>query len=190
VILVHVSDKLYSGSYVESQNQPAPPQEWIKGYPVRVQFAGDHMLLRTPHGNDLKLKVSRRKGAPMMSPLTPQEETMLKAEDAPASPTDSLVGYDESSPQAEQPPTGAADASSAPSSGAPAAVKVSVSSVPYLADLYVDGQDVGYTPAKVKLSPGKHTLRCEKKGYQPWTKDITVTPGSEVSLDVTLSPRK
>ena len=63
---------------------------------------------------------------------------------------------------------------------------VSISSVPYLAEVFVDGESMGYTPAKLKLAPGKHSFRCEKAGYKPWTKDITITAGSELTLDATL----
>jgi hypothetical protein len=59
--------------------------------------------------------------------------------------------------------------------------------MPYLAEVFVDGEKVGYTPAKLKLPPGKHALRCEKRGYKPWTKDVTVTADSELTLDATLS---
>jgi hypothetical protein len=45
---------------------------------------------------------------------------------------------------------------------------------------------MGYTPAKLKLAPGKHSLRCEKHGYNPWTKDVTVTADTELTLDATL----
>ncbi len=64
---------------------------------------------------------------------------------------------------------------------------MSISSVPYLAEVFVDGESMGYTPAKLKLAPGKHSFRCEKAGYKPWTKDITVTQGSELTLDATLN---
>jgi PEGA domain len=48
---------------------------------------------------------------------------------------------------------------------------------------------MGYTPAKLKLVRGKHTFRCEKQGYKPWTKEITLTTGSELMLDATLESR-
>jgi len=45
--------------------------------------------------------------------------------------------------------------------------------------------------AKLKLPPGKHSFRCEKSGHKPWSKEITVTTGSEQTLDATLeSDRK
>ena len=50
----------------------------------------------------------------------------------------------------------------------------------------MDGESIGYTPAKFKLPPGKHSFRCEKSGYKPWAKEINVTTGSEQTLDATL----
>jgi hypothetical protein len=189
VISVHVGDKIYTGSYVESKDQPAPPSEWIKGYPVRVQFVGEDMILQVSPANDLKVKVSKRKSASKMHPLTPQEEAALTTEHTGEERTESVIGFDQSAPQAA-PPQAEPEAASPPSSPQPARATVSVSSVPYLADLYVDGEDEGYTPAKLKLLPGKHILRCEKKGYQPWTKEITVSGGAELALDATLNPKK
>jgi hypothetical protein len=62
--------------------------------------------------------------------------------------------------------------------------------VPYLAEVFVDGASIGYTPAKLKLPPGKHAFRCEKSGYKPWTKEITVSIGSEQTLDATLDSER
>jgi hypothetical protein len=53
----------------------------------------------------------------------------------------------------------------------------------------VDGDSMGYTPAKIALGPGKHTFRVEKPGYSPWTKVVTITVGSELTLDATLGKR-
>ena len=64
---------------------------------------------------------------------------------------------------------------------------MSVSSTPYLSEILVDGASMGYTPAKLKLAPGKHTFRVEKPGYKAWSKEIMVTAGSEMTLDATLS---
>jgi len=190
VISVHVGEKIYIGSYVESKDQPAPPTEWIKGYPVRVQFVDAEMILRVSPANHLKVKVAKRKSASKMQPLTPQEEAALTAEDTPPGTAESMVGFDLSAPTPAPPPQADPAVASPPSSPEPAGATVSVSSVPYLADLYVDGAAEGYTPAKVKLSPGKHIVRCEKKGYQPWAKEITVSAGSELALDATLNPKK
>jgi hypothetical protein len=43
--------------------------------------------------------------------------------------------------------------------------------------------------AKVSLPPGKHSFRVEKSGYKVWTKEITITVGSELTLDATMRLR-
>lgn len=190
-ISVQVADRIYTGSYVVNKSRPLPPQEWQKSHPVRVQFAGDYVYVKVPASEDLKVKVSKRRQAPMMAPLTPQELATQKTEESLV-PAESLIGFDKSAPPKPQAPEQPAVPDPAPTPPPPEAATgtVSVSSVPYLADLYVDGQDVGYTPAKLKLPPGKHTFRCEKKGYEAWTKEITVTVGSELTLDATLTAHK
>jgi len=64
-----------------------------------------------------------------------------------------------------------------------------VRSTPYLSEVFVDGDSMGYTPAKIALAPGKHTFRVEKPGYTPWTKVMTITVGSELTLDATLGKK-
>jgi hypothetical protein len=186
-ISVHVADHVYSGSYSVDKAHPLPPQEWVSGHPVSVQIAGDHILLRVPERDDLKLKISKKKAAKMMQPLTPREVADQKAEENPAA-HQSMVGFDKGDSR-EQPEAEAPAQPSQPDPGEAGTVTVSISSVPYLADIYVDDQNAGYTPAKLKLSPGKHTIRCEKKGYQPWTKEIVAT-GSELTVDATLNASK
>jgi len=41
----------------------------------------------------------------------------------------------------------------------------------------------------VSLTPGKHSFRVEKPGYRPWTKEITITVGSELTLDASLEKK-
>ena len=62
-------------------------------------------------------------------------------------------------------------------------------STPYLSEVFVDGDSMGYTPAKVSLPPGKHSFRVEKSGFKVWTKEITITVGSELTLDATLEKK-
>jgi len=63
---------------------------------------------------------------------------------------------------------------------------VTVSSTPDGADVYVDDNFVGNTPAVLKLSPGKHTVKVAQDGYKAWTKDISVFADSEVNLKAAL----
>lgn len=188
-IRVHLRDKIIQGIYTLDQSQPAPPQEWVKGMTLRVQITGSHLLLKTPSGDTLKLHLVSTKPAPMMAPLTPQElAAEKKAVTEEHMSTKSMIGFDErtDAPAKESEPVAQAP-SPPPTAEAPTGT-VSISSTPYLAEVFVDGESVGYTPAKLKVPPGKHSFRCEKQGYKPWTKDIAVTAGSELTLDATLPP--
>jgi PEGA domain len=72
----------------------------------------------------------------------------------------------------------------APAEGATGAVKVT--SEPEGADIWVDGAFVGNAPAQLKLTPGKHRIRVGKEGYKNWEKEISVTAGSELTVNAPL----
>jgi hypothetical protein len=184
-IWVHVQDKIIVGTYDLTPEASAPPAEWTTNYPVRIQIVGDKLYLRAPTG-DLTLHIVRRKNSRLMAPLTADEKKRLEQIEAPAG---SLVGFSEDSKS----PGGATAKSteSAPQQQQPAPLPpttgtVNVRSTPYLSEVFVDGDSMGYTPAKVSLPPGKHAFRVEKPGYKPWTKEITITIGSELTLDASL----
>jgi hypothetical protein len=63
---------------------------------------------------------------------------------------------------------------------------VSVITNPDGADVYVDDQFNGNSPATLKLKPGKHTIRVSMSGYSEWSRDITTDAGSNVHLTATL----
>lgn len=200
-ITIHLGTRIVRGSYVHGKMQAAPPAEWIKHAPVRAQLVGDTLFLKAMTGEQFRLRVESNKPGPATDPWTADElEAEQKASTEEKEQTKSAIGMGE--PQSSTKPapgrdagSAAAPASSAPPSQkvapaeSPAPATVSISSTPYIADLYVDGDNMGYTPAKLKLVPGKHTFRCEKQGYKPWTKEITLTTGSELTLDATLERR-
>lgn len=64
--------------------------------------------------------------------------------------------------------------------------KILVTSVPEAADVFVDDSFVGNTPATLRLSPGKHTIKVSQAGYKSWTKDLSVIASSEVNLRAAL----
>jgi PEGA domain len=185
-VAVHVQDKIIVGTYDLTPEESPPPEEWTTNYPVEIQLTGDRLYLRAPTG-DVTLHVVRRKPAKLMTPLTVAEKKQLAQLDVPAS---SLVGF---APEKATGATASAPAESAPAP-APAPLpptmgSVTVRSTPYLSEVFVDGDSMGYTPAKVSLPPGKHTFRVEKSGYLAWTKEITITVGSELTLDATLEKK-
>ena len=188
-IRVHFRDKIFQGSYKVDSSHAAPPAEWVKHAPVRAQFADDRMYLKALTGEEYKFHIETTKSAPMMDPLTPEEVAAEKAavvnEQAPPK---SMIGFDDAKHEPSKPtPAETQPSVPPPPPPEPTTGTVTVSSMPYLAEVYVDGENMGYTPAKIKLPPGKHSFRCEKAGYKPWNTEITVTTGSELTLDATLA---
>jgi hypothetical protein len=53
----------------------------------------------------------------------------------------------------------------------------------------VDGKDMGYSPAKIRMSPGAHTVRVSKNGYTTFTKQVLVSIDKEEKLAVTLEKK-
>ena len=187
-VRVHLQDRIYQGVYTVDKSQPPPRPEWVKNALVRVQITKNRIVLKSPAGADYKLRLVSSKPAPMMDALTSEELATERAEIAKEKEANkSLIGFDDhenaASPAAETPPE---PSTAPPATAEPIAGLVRIASTPYLAEVYVDGESVGYTPAKLKLPPGKHAFRCEKQGYKAWTKEITVATGSEQMLDATL----
>src|SRR5215831_5790496 len=63
---------------------------------------------------------------------------------------------------------------------------VTVTSMPDGADVYLDQNFVGNTPATFKLQPGKYNVRVSLSGYHAWIRDLTAQPGAEIRLAANL----
>jgi hypothetical protein len=63
---------------------------------------------------------------------------------------------------------------------------VHISSIPLGADVIVDLEFVGNTPASLELAPGKHKVILKMAGYRDWSREITVHSGSNVQLNAAL----
>jgi hypothetical protein len=179
-ISVHVQDRIIVGSYEISAAQSEPPTEWTPGSAVKLEVSGDSLYLRSATGS-LRLHITQRKTAGPMQAVTPEEKKHLSELDAPPQ---SMVGFSkagEDKATAPEPAPLPAPLPPAPSTGT-----VTVRSTPFLSEVFVDGDSMGYTPAKIALGPGKHSFRVEKPGYKDWTKEMTITVGSELTLDATL----
>jgi curli biogenesis system outer membrane secretion channel CsgG len=64
---------------------------------------------------------------------------------------------------------------------APEQVEIQVESTPVGADIIIDNDFVGNTPAKVKVAKGRHTLKIERQGYQGWEKSIMADAGMKIA---------
>ncbi len=182
-ISVHVQDKVIVGNYEVSSTRPEPPPDWFRDLPVKVQFVEDFLFVRTASGG-VRLHITQRKAAAPMQPITAEEKKRLEGLDDSGQ---SLIGFSSSADQkADSKPA----TQQAPPPPAPASTgTVTVRSTPFLSEVFVDGDSMGYTPAKIALGPGKHAFRVEKPGYRAWTKEMMITVGSELTLDATLEKK-
>ena len=57
-----------------------------------------------------------------------------------------------------------------------------VSTTP-ISNLYIDNKLVGETPIQTNLTVGSHSLRMEKKGYQPLTESVTIKDGKTIEVE-------
>jgi hypothetical protein len=175
-ISVHVQDRIIVGNYEISAAQSEPPAEWTPGSAVKLEVSGDSLYLRSATGS-LRLHITQRKTAGPMHAVTPEEKKHLSELDAPPQ---SMIGFSKAGEDK------AAAPEPVPPPPAPSTGTVTVRSTPFLSEVFVDGDSMGYTPAKIALGPGKHSFRVEKPGYKAWTKEMTITVGSELTLDATL----
>ncbi len=63
---------------------------------------------------------------------------------------------------------------------------ISVKSMPQGADVSVDGKYVGSTPSSLRLPAGEHKISVKKAGYILWERTITLTAGSDITMDAAL----
>jgi hypothetical protein len=179
-ISVHVQDRIIVGNYEISATQSEPPAEWTPGSAVKLEVSGDSLYLRSSTGS-LRLHITQRKTTGPMQALTAEEKKSLSELDAPPR---SMVGFSKAGEDKATAPEPAPPPPTPPP--APSTGTVTVRSTPFLSEVFVDGDSMGYTPAKIALGPGKHSFRVEKPGYKAWTKEMTITVGSELTLDATL----
>ena len=80
----------------------------------------------------------------------------------------------------------AAAAAAAPKAAAPAAAQAPPPAPPMLdiwsspsgADIFIDGNFVGKTPASITVPPGEHTINLRKKDFGIWQRKILAAPGT------------
>jgi hypothetical protein len=70
-----------------------------------------------------------------------------------------------------------------------AASCVTFVSEPQGADIYVDGKFVGSTPSTLALPAGAHEIRVEADNFKTWTRKLTSTAGSTVTIHAALTKK-
>jgi hypothetical protein len=61
-------------------------------------------------------------------------------------------------------------------------VKCNFSSTPSGAEITLDGKYVGSTPSEIDLTAGSHAIVFSMAGFTQWKRDLTVLPGSELTV--------
>jgi hypothetical protein len=65
-------------------------------------------------------------------------------------------------------------------------IKCNFSSTPAGADITLDGKYVGSTPSEIELVTGTHVVVFSMSGFAQWKRDLTVLPGSELTVNAVL----
>jgi hypothetical protein len=64
-----------------------------------------------------------------------------------------------------------------------------IASTPSRAVLFIDGSYYDRTPLKVRLVPGRHTIKLTKRGYYPYVDEVDIRGGIVTRRDIQLSKR-
>ena len=108
----------------------------------------------------------------------------------PAAQAQPQQGQTQSSPAPTASAAPASTAATAPASAPAVEVKCSFSSTPSGADITLDGRFVGSTPSVLNLGTGKHVVVVSTPGFAEWKRELTVSPGSELTVNAVLEKEK
>ena len=72
----------------------------------------------------------------------------------------------------------------------PGQVRCNFTSMPSGAEISIDGKYVGSTPSSISMSPGNHTVVFSMPGFAPWTRELSVAPGSDLTVNAILQKGK
>jgi hypothetical protein len=112
---------------------------------------------------------------------TPDQPDSTSAPNATKSP-----GTGPASPSANT--TKSPNTSPAKPSEPPTQATATITSVPPLADIEIDGKYSGSTSSSIKLTSGSHAITIKKDGYEPWSRTVEITAGSEITINADLKP--
>ena len=137
--------------------------------------------------NSRPLNVAPGQKAPLAPTRTASPSTATAA--APAAPIPAPPATESTSV-----PTASA---SAPTPAAPAVqesvasqVRCSFTTTPPGAEITLDGKYVGSTPSVISVGAGAHTVVFSMPGFAPWTRELTVAAGSDLTVNAILQKGK
>lgn len=90
------------------------------------------------------------------------------------------------SPSTPSPAPRAAEPKPAPPAPSGDPEILTITSTPQAADIELDSNFIGTTPAELRLTPGQHKLAFSKSGYKRQERTLMAVPGAKVSFAVEL----
>src|SRR6202161_2810667 len=137
--------------------------------------------------NSHPLGIAPGQKAPLApTPATPASKLPTQAPATSAPPAQSASPAPASAPPVAAP----APQEESAQEVVPGEVKCNFTSTPSGAEITLDGKYVGSTPLAITLSPGSHTVNFSLPGFVPWTRNLTVSPGSELTVSAILQKGK
>ena len=79
-----------------------------------------------------------------------------------------------------------AQAEQAPFFTDPEFSSVTIKSIPFGAEISIDGKFVGNTPSTLRLKSGDHKISVKQPGYVLWERTITLSAGGNITVNATL----
>jgi hypothetical protein len=130
--------------------------------------------------------VAEDSGRPAAIPAAakiPLTANVTPAANAPESPPASAPA---AGTRQQDPPPAQVPQAQVSQAGVPKEVKCSFSSRPPGADISLDGRYVGSTPSVMNLAVGPHQVSVSMPGFAPWKRALTVSSGSELTVNAVL----
>jgi hypothetical protein len=152
-------------------------------FQARREKRGITILTRDSKGKDSKQFYQLLSAVPSFK-STPPADSRVPAVAPPSSPAPSAAVA-----PAQTPPTPAASPTRSAQEVVPEKVqkvKCNFSSTPPGADIILDGQYMGSTPSGISVSTGTHSVVFSMPGFTEWKRDLTVLPGSELTVSAIL----
>ncbi len=149
-------------------------------------------FVRAPDGTDLSVRAqSERKGKSKRSVMPSPLHVLGRGKDLEIPQGTHILAYINGNHEislANNSPAAASQTSSDPVTPvSPGDISsVVVTSTPEHADISVDGKFLGTTPSTVRIASGDHSVTIEKAGFKAWQRIMTLSPGGNITLDVSL----
>jgi hypothetical protein len=156
---------------VDSRWSKCAPLPVGETFEARKEKRGITVLYRDAKGKEKKefyQVLAAVSGAQADTVAAPQPHAAAPVQHAPAATPASAPPVQENSPTKTE------------------KVKCNFSSTPSGAEITLDGKYVGNTPSEIAVSAGTHVVIFSMPGFTQWQRDLTVMPGSELTVSAIL----